>query len=264
MEMLKRTPEEAAGDIPGERTAPAATTAAEGDQGVVAFPRMEVTEQIFRFAKVEMMLHWAIAVPFMLCFATGSTVKFFYPLHSPGLTRDTLIFFHKIAGACLAVFPTLAILRNLRDYKVLIYNVKIGFTWTIDDLKWLFLVGPSTVSKKVVLPDQRKFNAAERLNFMMVAGTYPVFIVTGILLWMPGNHFVPWLVHITMGLVAPLLMFGHIYMAVVNPDTRVGLSGMITGHVDREWAKHHYAQWYRDHYHEDGTPKDPEWARQHA
>jgi len=44
-------------------------------------------------------------------------------------------------------------------------------------------------------------------------------------------------------------------MALVNPGTRVGLSGMITGHVDREWAKHHYTSWYRDHFEEDGTPK---------
>jgi formate dehydrogenase subunit gamma len=93
---------------------------------------------------------------------------------------------------------------------------------------------------------------------MMVMGTCPVFIVTGILLWLPGNHFGPWLIHVGTGLVAPVLMIGHIYMAVVNPDTRVGLSGMITGRVDREWARHHYAVWYRDHFHEDGTRRDPD------
>ena len=238
-----------------ERTRPVLPMAPGHEE--VLFPRKEATREILRFAKGEMALHWAIAVPFLICFATGTTVKLFYNLHSPGMSREVLTFLHKVAGGSLAVFPTLAILRNWRDYKVLIYNTKIGFSWTVDDLKWLFLVGPSSLSRKVVLPEQRKFNAAERLNFMMVMGTYPVFIVTGILLWLPGSHYVPWLVHVSMGLVAPLLMIGHIYMAVVNPDTRVGLSGMITGHVDREWARHHYGVWYRDHYHEDGTPKIP-------
>ena len=260
MEIPEGTPQETA----GEAVSPAVSPAREPVPAVVAFPRKEATEQIFRFAKGEMLLHWAIAIPFMICFATGTTVKFFFPLHSPGLTRDVLTFVHKIAGGCLAVLPTLAVLRHLRDYKVLIDNVKIGFTWTIDDLKWLYLVGPSTVSKRVVLPEQRKFNAAERLNFMMVMGTYPFFVVTGVLLWLPGDHFTPWLIHVSLGLVAPLLMIGHIYMAVVNPDTRIGLSGMITGHVDREWAKHHYARWYRDHYDDDGTPKPSERAGQRA
>lgn len=202
------------------------------------------------------MLHWAIAIPFMICFVTGVTMKLFYNLHSGSLLREVLSFLHRVSGGCLAVFPPLAVARNWRDYKVLIYNVKIGFSWTIDDLKWLFLVGPSTVSKRIILPEQRKFNAAERLNFMMVMVTYPLFIATGVILWATGvDHFLPWLLHISMSLVAPLLMTGHIYMAVVNPSTRVGLSGMITGRVDREWAKHHYTRWYREHFEDDGTPK---------
>jgi formate dehydrogenase subunit gamma len=223
---------------------------------VVAFPRKDQVRQILRFARGEMMLHWAIAVPFLICFATGVTMKLFYNLHSGSLFREVLSFLHRVSGGCLAVFPVLAVARNWRDYKVHVYNVKVGFSWTIDDLKWLFLVGPATVSKRIVLPEQRKFNAAERLNFMMVMVTYPLFVATGVILWVTGvDHFLPWLLHISMSLVAPLLMVGHIYMAVVNPSTRVGLSGMFTGRVDREWAKHHYQRWYRDHYEEDGTPK---------
>lgn len=37
-------------------------------------------------------------------------------------------------------------------------------------------------------------------------------------------------------------------MALVNPDTRRGLNGMITGSVDRHWASHHYGRWYREHF----------------
>ncbi|MFI5181072.1 MAG: cytochrome b/b6 domain-containing protein [Thermoanaerobaculia bacterium] len=223
---------------------------------VLLFPRKEQVRQVLRFARGEMMLHWAIAIPFLICFATGVTMKIFYNLHSGSLFREVLSFLHRVSGCCLAVFPPLAVARNWRDYKVHIYNVKVGFSWTIDDLKWLFLVGPATVSKKIVLPEQRKFNAAERLNFMMVLVTYPLFVATGAFLWATGvDHFLPWLLHISMSLVAPLLMMGHIYMAVVNPSTRVGLSGMVTGRVDRDWAKHHYQSWYREHFEEDGTPR---------
>ncbi len=37
-------------------------------------------------------------------------------------------------------------------------------------------------------------------------------------------------------------------MATINPDTRKGLPGMISGHVDRQWAKHHYTRWYRENF----------------
>lgn len=223
---------------------------------ILEFPRKEQAKEILRFARGEMLLHWSIALPFMTCFVTGVTMKLGYNLHSDSLLREVLSFLHRVAGGCLAVFPALVILHTWRDYKKHLYNIKIGFSWTIDDLKWLFLFGPSTVSKRIVLPEQRKFNAAERLNFMMVMVTYPLFVATGLFLWTHGiDHFLPWILHISMSLVAPLLMFGHIYMAVVNPSTRVGLSGMFSGHVDREWAKHHYHRWYRENFEEDGTPK---------
>lgn len=258
---LAPAPPVAAPEVPRAFPAPSAVDVdAHGEappsKQVVFFPRTEQAKEILRFVRGEMMLHWSIAIPFMGCFATGMTMKLFYGLHSGSLLREFLSFLHRVSGGCLAVFPLLAILRNWRDYKVHIENLKVGFSWTIDDLKWLFLIGPSTVSKRIVLPEQRKFNAAERLNFMMVLITYPLFSVTGFFLWTQGiDHFWPWVLHICMSLVAPLLMIGHIYMAVVNPGTRVGLSGMFTGRVDREWAKHHYQRWYHENFEEDGSPK---------
>ncbi len=212
-------------------------------------------KEILRFQRGERMLHWSIAIPFMTCFATGMILKIFYDLHPEGTSRDVLSFVHRVAGGCLAVFPALALLRNWREYRVHLYNIKVGWIWTVDDVKWLFLMGPAAFSKRFTLPDQRKFNAAERLNFMAVMVTYPTFVTTGIVLCTPGIHFVPWVVHFGLALAVVPLMFGHIFMATVNPETRVGLSGMITGHVDRTWASHHYAAWYRELFDPDGRPK---------
>jgi cytochrome b subunit of formate dehydrogenase len=39
------------------------------------------------------------------------------------------------------------------------------------------------------------------------------------------------------------LVFGHLYMAVLNPRTAGGLSGMTRGSVDREWARRHHPRW---------------------
>jgi cytochrome b subunit of formate dehydrogenase len=40
-----------------------------------------------------------------------------------------------------------------------------------------------------------------------------------------------------------VLMAGHLYMALVNRATRPALRGMLTGEVDRAWARKHYPRW---------------------
>jgi hypothetical protein len=51
-----------------------------------------------------------------------------------------------------------------------------------------------------------------------------------------------------MATLATPLVLGHVFMATVNPDTRAGLKGMISGWVSREWARHHYRYWYDEHF----------------
>ena len=51
-----------------------------------------------------------------------------------------------------------------------------------------------------------------------------------------------------MATVTTPLILKHVFMATVNPDTRVGLSGMISGFVNRHWARHHYRWWYDENF----------------
>jgi formate dehydrogenase subunit gamma len=214
--------------------------------------------QILRFLKSERILHWSIAVPFMVCFATGMILMFFYNLHSPGLSRQVLSWLHRIAGVALILFPASTLVRHWKEYRVHLYNIRHAWRWATDDLKWLLLMLPASINRKIALPDQGKFNAAEKLNFLMVLCTYPLFIATGLLIWMPERVVLFWIVHVGMALIAAPLMLGHIYMALINPDTRVGLSGMLSGYVDRHWARHHYRSWYRENFENGATEKPAE------
>ncbi len=203
---------------------------------------------ILRFHKSERMLHWSIAVPFMVCFATAVVLVAVYNLHPQRPYRIVFATIHRISGVCLILFPLLTALRHRSDHKIHVYNIKQAWIWAVDDVKWLLLMGIAAINSKIALPDQGKFNAAEKMNFMMVMTTYPLFIVTGVLIWYLRVAFVSWMLHIGMAALAAPLMLGHIFMATTNPSTRVGLSGMITGYVDRHWAKHHYTRWYREHF----------------
>ena len=212
--------------------------------------------EILRFKTSERHLHWAIAAPFMVCYATALVLLAVY---NPDPTRPFRAVFswtHRLSGVCLFVLPLWTVVRHRRDFDVYFHNVRTAWRWRVEDVKWLFLTGLSTIDKRVVLPDQGKFNAGEKLNFMFLTASYPLYIITGLLIWLPGVAFASWMVHISLAALATPLIFGHVFMATVNPDTRVGLSGMISGYVDRRWARHHYRHWYNEHFWHLHAPAD--------
>jgi formate dehydrogenase subunit gamma len=203
-------------------------------------------DQILRFRLSERRLHWALALPFMISWTTALVLVTVYNPHPERPYRFIFSWIHRASGVWLSVLPTYTVITHRREFRLYLQNIREAWSWRIDDLKWLALMGPAAVSSKVTLPDQGKFNAAEKINFMSLTCTYPAYIVTGVLIWLPGVALLAWLVHFSLALLATPLILGHIFMATVNPETRVGLSGMFTGFVSREWAKHHYTRWYRD------------------
>ena len=209
-------------------------------------------DTVLRFVTSERLLHWAIAIPFLGCLTSALVLVGVY---NPDPTRPYRYLFawiHRACGTGLMLCPSLVLLANVRRWRVHVYNIRQAWIWRIDDIKWLALMGPATVSPRISLPDQGKFNAAEKLNFMMVMVFSPLLIVTGVLMWFPEisrlGSFVPWLVHCGLVAMAIPLVLGHMFMATINPGTRVGLSGMVSGFVSREWAAHHYARWFREQF----------------
>jgi formate dehydrogenase gamma subunit len=205
-------------------------------------------DAILRFRRSERHLHWALALPFMSCLVTALILVTVYNPHPARPFRWVFSWIHRSAGVCLAVLPLLTFARHREDLRVHVHNVRTAWTWTRDDLRWLLLMIPATLDKRIVLPHQGKFNAAEKINFMVLSVTYPLYVITGVLVWLPGVAYLSWLVHVLMAFNALPLVLGHVFMATVNRDTRAGLSGMVTGLVDRHWAKHHYRHWYDEHF----------------
>jgi formate dehydrogenase gamma subunit len=205
-------------------------------------------EFILRFRQSERHMHWAVAVPFMVCWATAAVLMLVYSADPDRPLRAIFWWVHRAGGVALAVLPLIALVRHWYDVAMHLHNTRVAWRWTKDDIRWLMLMPMSNFKKDIRLPDQDKFNAAEKLNFMVLTATVPLYIITGALVWTHQFAFPAWVAHLTMAGLATPLMFGHIFMAVVNPETRVGLPGMITGMVNRHWASHHYANWYRDTY----------------
>jgi formate dehydrogenase gamma subunit len=202
------------------------------------------------------MLHWAIAAPFLFSYLTALILVLVY---NPDRTRPLRFLFstlHRTSGIALIVLPLLTTFKIRGDARIHLYNIKQAWTWLFDDFKWLALMLAAAMTDKVKLPEQGKFNAAEKLNFMVLMVTYPLYVVTGLLLWITHFAVLSWLLHFFMAVLATPLLLGHLFMALINRNSRVGLQGMISGYVDRQWAKHHYRRWYREH-HEAGEEPPP-------
>jgi formate dehydrogenase subunit gamma len=210
----------------------------------------ESTTKILRFLRAERLLHWSIATPFLVCFSTALVLVLLCdrgPLHAH---RDLVSWIHRISGVCMIILPIMALVSHWFDFRIYVRNIKEGCLWTIDDIRWLALMPLALVSSRVSLPEEGKFNAGEKLNFMMTMVSYPVFGVTGLLIWTAEEPFLPWLIHFFLALAVTPLIAGHIFMATINPASRKGFMGMITGFVDRQWAEHHYRRWFREEFEE--------------
>jgi formate dehydrogenase subunit gamma len=214
--------------------------------------------KVERFRLGERSLHWALALPFVLLYATAAAMLVTWGEAGARPIHHAAALMHRVAGVCLIALPPLALLLGVRDRHMHFENIRHGWLWDRNDVRWLILFPRAAIDSRVTLPEQGKFNAAEKLNFMMVMATYPLYVVTGLLVWMPGVAFYSWLAHILAAVLGLPLVVGHIYMATVNPGTRVGLQGMITGWVDREWAKHHYRRWYRERFERHQSEPQPE------
>jgi formate dehydrogenase subunit gamma len=208
--------------------------------------------QILRFQAGERLLHWALAAPFVLLYTTAALLMVFYGEPHPRPFREAFALAHRVFGVMLIALPPLALLAGAKDWRVHLENLREGWIWRRDDFRWLVLFPKNAMNPKIELPEQGKFNAAEKLNFMMVSTFYPLYVFTGVLVWLPGVEFTAYLAHFAMAVLGLPLVGGHIFMATINPETRVGLSGMFTGWVDRSWAKHHYTRWYREHFEPSG------------
>ncbi len=202
-------------------------------------------------------MHWAVAMPFMVCWATAVVLLLVYNPNPARPYRMAFSWAHRISGLALFTLPVWTIVRHWRDLGLHLRNIGEAWRWSFDDFKWIFLKGPAAVSKRILLPDQGKFNAGEKINFLILTATFPLYVTTGALIWTHQFAFPAWILHLSLAAMATPLMLGHIFLATINPDTRPGLPGMVSGLVDRHWASHHYARWYKENFDHNTVIADP-------
>ena len=189
-------------------------------------------------------MHWSFAVPQIVLMATGGWLLVFSSGSGETELKVRIIMFHKVTAVCFVLLPLLVFMRG--NNGTLLANIKLGLSWSRNDLRWLFLSFLKLFRPSTNLPDVGKFNAGQKLNMLALMGIGPLFVLSGSLMWLFEGVLMAWIVHAGLFILVLFFVAGHVYMALLHPSTRHSFWGIVTGNVDWEWAFHHHPEWAKE------------------
>ncbi len=201
-------------------------------------------ERIERWSRSERWLHFYTASLFILLAITGLSLLYGRSILIPWLGHDGFSRFADIAK----------IIHNYTGPLFTVGLVMMGMIWFQDnlfnktDLTWFKQFGGLIGDKH---PSAGRMNAGEKAWFwlLMIAGV--LVSITGMNLDFPNldqYRLIMQISHIIHSVSAFLLIIGalgHIYIGTIG--TEGALQGMITGKVDKTWARQHHDLWYQQH-----------------
>ncbi|MEU8381318.1 cytochrome b/b6 domain-containing protein [Streptosporangium sp. NPDC048865] len=197
----------------------------------------ERSGRVRRFTRAERLVHRATAGLTLLCVGAAACL-YFSPLAQLVGRRHLVAVVHEWSGILLPVPFLLGLASSAFRADLRRLNRLARY-----DREWL-----RAVRKGWTSPDRRpagKFNAGQKIYAGWVAGTVPIMMFTGLLMWFTGllpmiSRTSAIFVHDVTALAVALVLLGHIRMAYRDPRAR---RGMRTGYVERAWARRWHSRW---------------------
>lgn len=199
-----------------------------------------------RFKLTSRLAHWGHALSFLVLLTTGLGLVFRGVVGVTALRSFGLI--HRGAAWPFTFIAVALLLFGAR--RELAAWLRSVTQFDRDDRGFLARFALEFFGRKVDLPPQGRFNGGEKINSLIQIVGWVVMVSTGWLLVykdrLPGVAQWALPLHSFTAMLLGAAVLGHLYLSLGHPHTRVGLSGMITGWVDRKWAKGHHEKWYNE------------------
>jgi formate dehydrogenase subunit gamma len=197
-------------------------------------PDTSTSRDLHRFARVERIVHRTTAVLMTVCIATAAV------LYNGQLAvwfghRRVIELIHVYAGFALPA-PMILGLASAA------YRADLRRLNRFGPADWRWLRSRKRRDGTIRVA---KFNAGQKTNAALSAGAILVLLGTGILMYFPDLARLTWrtgatFVHDWFALALGLLVVGHIFFALSDPEAR---RGMRTGWVNSAWARREHAAW---------------------
>jgi formate dehydrogenase subunit gamma len=194
----------------------------------------ELGATVARFTPAQRWVHRATGLLMGTCLVTAFAL-YYGPVSLAVGHRHAVELVHVWAGYALGAPLLLGLLSTA-------YRADLRFLnrFSREDWRWLRSKNRRDGSFEV-----GKFNAGQKLNASLTAGSIVVLLGTGTLMFWTGLVRLAWrtgatFVHDWFALGLGLLVLGHLWFAIADPEAR---EGMRTGRVARRWAVKEHRAW---------------------
>ena len=189
----------------------------------------------------ERLVHTAFAGSCILLFISGFALMF----HSLSFITNVFgghyitKYVHNFSGLLFAFSGLFAVVIWFKE----------GAIFDADDIKW-FMKGGGYLWTKEGIPPQGRFNAGQKMYFVLKAATWALMSVTGIIMWFPyffGRELTIFsypLHALGVASLAGAVVVHGFLGSLGNPGT---IQAMITGKCTRAWAKLQHAKWLKEY-----------------
>ncbi|CAG9177674.1 formate dehydrogenase subunit gamma [Cupriavidus respiraculi] len=215
-------------------------------KGTIPLKSPRTGRMIERFTPLERIVHWTMAIAFVVLAVSGIVMLFGKHFLLP------------LMGHTLFGWLTY-LLKNVHNLvgPVFTLSLIVGFVIFVrdnlpsrDDVRWVTSLGGIVSGKHV--PSGR-FNAGEKAWFW--GGLFLLGLIVSASGWVldmivPGMDYyrstmqIANVIHGIAAIVMMAISFGHIYMGTVGMEG--AYRAMRDGYVDEAWAKEHHELWYDD------------------
>lgn len=202
-----------------------------------------------RFVTQELVLHWVNAVPFLALLGTGVGMMLSRFIHFDQHLLEQVIAVHKVSAIVWIITLPVTVLLHPRIHWT---HIREMLTWSRDDFRWMVQSLRNLHNDRAPLLPAGRFNPGQKINACLVMLYFVGFVATGPYMHWQRSILFPWYVHTALFFMAAMSIGGHLFLALINPSTRIALFGIFHGWSPLKYIKHHHAL------------SLPEAAREHA